>query len=728
MRMHGSGWWVARSALTAVCIWMVLVGLALAADDNSAEPSPKQSELKQSEWEQVEFFERSVRPLLLEKCASCHSQSVGKVMGGLNLDSRTSLLEGGESGPTVDLEHPSDSLLLEAVRRESFEMPPDQPLSRSEIEILERWVMSGAVWPEIQSESGQSADWVSRRADQHWAWRPIEKPPVPAVQERSWSASPIDAFVRRELGNRGLDPVGRASDLDLLRRLCFDLTGLPPTRRQQAEYSAAVDHDPGLAYEKLVDDLLASPQFGVQWGRHWLDLMRYAETLGHEFDYPIRHAWRYRDAVVDAVNDDLDFDRLVIEHLAGDCIAAPRLHPATGINQSLAMTGWWWMGDSVHAPVDIRADYATRLENQVDVLSKSFLGMTVACARCHDHKFDAISVEDYYGLVGIARSTRRRYAITDPLNEVARHRDEIKQEVLDADSVAGQQLQEVSLKDIEQWLERVLETCHTLSDKELEQKLPINSPLVPLRLLVASAQTAGNNQPRNDQPSNNQPSNNQPLSDDELQFARRLLSARESIESAAKQFDHWSQQSTLLADFGDGLPAGWSFEAVQSDDWFNAPPQFDWFGAELPIPARQNVFTSGLLGRSQQLALRSPDFLVTRPMVCLKMRGKSTQSSISVSGYFMGEFHGLLFGDMRKPIDQPEDWGWVVHSGDLKKYQGQNAYLSFENEPSAWFEIAEVRLADRAPPPEPHSWAIDLLRLDAASPGAFRAVSDAALA
>ena len=676
----------------------ILVGtLLVMTAEVWAQPADSSAPTEASDPAAVEFFEQRVRPLLLEHCAGCHSEKVGKTMGGLSLDSRQALLAGGDSGPAIDLATPDASLLLEAVRREALEMRPDKPLSRTEVDVLLRWLTSGAVWPDSPPPASEGDDWLAERAAEHWAWQPPVEPAIPAVGNSDWPLGPIDAFILQRLDQQNLQPAAAADDTDLLRRLYFDLTGLPPSPQQAADYRDLAAQQPTEAYERLVDQLLGSPQFGVQWGRHWLDLMRYAETLGHEFDYPIRHAWLYRDAVVAAFNDDLPYRESVVEPLAGDLVAAPRLDPLSGVNHSLASTGWWWMGDSVHAPVDIRQDWATRLENQVDVLSKAFLGMTVGCAQCHDHKFDAISVEDYYGLVGIARSTRRRYAITDPQQRVAEHRQRLRQRLAEAESEAVKTWQSITPTQVQQWLHRAVEHWRTQSAEELAQQLPPGSPLYPLRLLVEEPTSDGGA---------------------EAEFARRAAAMHDQLRQSAIEFTRWQNESPLLADFRHGLPGGWTLEAAQPGDW-SRPLQIDWFDTALPLPTRPAVLTSGYWGRQQHLTLRSPDFEVTQPLVCIKLRGKSTQSTVLVSNYFMGEFHGLLFGDLRKPIDQNDDWGWVVHGGDLNKYLGQPAFVSLENEPGAWFEVAELRLADRPPPIQPHAWTSELLEAPPASRDAF---------
>lgn len=700
--------WMGRLLLWG-CVW------APPANAQSTPPVPNEF----SEASLAETFERDVRPLLLENCSGCHSKSVGKVMGGLSMDSRQDLLTGGDSGPAIRIDAPNESLLLQAARRESFEMPPDQPLDSRQLAILEKWVGSGAFWPSVPAASEGEVNWLSDRIRSHWSWQPLSHPAVPAPLEtaagepQDWPRGPIDAFILQKLKLFSLRPGAPAAPEQLLRRLSLDLTGLPPTIEQQEQFQRELSIDDSLAIEQAVERLMASPQFGVHWGRHWLDLMRYAETLGHEFDYPIRHAWQYRDAIVDALNVDLDYRRMITDHLAGDLVVEPRMHPTTDVNQSLAMTAWWWLGDSVHAPVDIKSDWATRIENQIDVLSKSFLGMTVACARCHDHKFDAIRMEDYYGLVGTTSSLRRRYAVTDPHDRIANHLDLISKELKQATTQLHQAWNGLGTESVERWLAAALDHWQTLSPAELELQLPASSPLYPLRLLLVDA---GNGA------SQLRAAESTPLGTD-VAFATRLSAMREKLGQAAREYEQWLSASPLVADFRSGLPEGWTLEAVQPQDSVADEIAADWFSDKIPRPIRSDVFQSARLGRQQHLTLRSPTLEVTHPVICLQLRGKSTQSSIVVSNYFMGEFHGLLFGDLRKPIDQPLDGGWVCHAGDLNKYLGHPAFISLENEAGAWFELSQVRMADRPPPETTNRWAQQLLSTECANTREFRSAA-----
>ena len=371
--------------------------------------------------EQLEFFERQVRPILVERCYECHSAQSKRLEGGLRLDYRQGLLEGGDSGASIDLENPDVSVLLDAIHYRGMEMPPDGKLPVEQIALLEKWVQDGAAWPdEPIPESGKVAEEfdIDARMTRHWTWRPMQRLATPWKSDDRTSREPWDGWILKVAQREGLTIAGEAEPWEELRRVTLDLTGLPPTREEIEQYMSDPQPD---RYERLVDRLLASPQFGVRWGRHWLDLVRYAESRGHEFDEDTPGATAYRDYVVRAWNLDLPYDQMVNEHVAGDLVDPPRLHPKTGGNESVIATGFWHLGEWVHSPVDTRKDQADRFDNMLDVFSKTFMGTTLACARCHDHKFDAISTEDYYAMVGYLRSSHYRMARyeTEPMERQA---------------------------------------------------------------------------------------------------------------------------------------------------------------------------------------------------------------------------------------------------------------------------------------------------------------------
>lgn len=355
----------------------------------------------------IEFFESKIRPLLVQRCYDCHGEDVQEA--NLRLDSREAMLRGGKSGPVVKPGEPDASLLVAAIQYQTaLQMPPDGKLSLDEISLLLDWIGRGAPAPAgaaVAAPAVSDFDWQQRL--DHWCYRPLTKDALPSVTDPGWPCGQIDQFVLARLEGVGLAPSPPAERSAWLRRVTYDLTGLPPTVDELQEF---LERDTPEAAQQAIDRLLASPRYGERWGRHWLDLVRFAETLGHEFDYDIFHSWRYRDYVVQALNNDLPYDQFVREHLAGDLLPAPRRDPLTGANQSIVATGFFWLGEGKHSPVDVRQEETDRVDNQIDVLGKAFLAQTLACARCHDHKFDAISAEDYYALFGYVKSSRYQQA------------------------------------------------------------------------------------------------------------------------------------------------------------------------------------------------------------------------------------------------------------------------------------------------------------------------------
>ncbi len=381
--------------------------------------------------EDIAFFESKVRPLLAEQCYKCHSQQAKKLKADLYLDSREGVLRGGDTGPAIKLGDSAHSLLMEAIRYRNpdLQMPPKTKLSNRDIEVLERWISLGAPWPNEPKATGvvrKEFDLAGRKAS-HWSWQPVKKTTLPAVKNQEWGKLPIDRFILAGLEKEGLSPAQTADRRTLLRRLTFDLRGMPPSSQ---EVQAFLEDDAPDAYEKVIDRLLASSQFGEKWARHWMDLFRYAESRGHEFDYNTPNAFRYRDYLIRALNDDLPYNQFVTEHVAGDLLEKPRLNPDTGANESVLATGFWFLGEWIHSPVDTRQDEADRFDNMIGVFSKSFLGLTVACARCHDHKFDAISTKDFYALQGYLQSSGYRQVRYESMLEnerVSRDLDKLEQ-------------------------------------------------------------------------------------------------------------------------------------------------------------------------------------------------------------------------------------------------------------------------------------------------------------
>ena len=367
----------------------------------------------------VEFFQKKVQPLLAARCFACHSKDSKRLEGGLRLDARPLVLKGGDSGASAVPGKPIESLLIDAVNYESLEMPPKGKLPAGEIAILKKWVELGLPW----SEDGLTADVTDEefpldaRRQSHWAWQAIKDVESPKVSQADWPRSEVDRFMMAKLDEHGLKPAEDADRRTLIRRAYFDVIGLPPSPEEVKQFLDDKNETP-VAFEKVVDRLLESPHFGERWGRHWLDLVRYAESLGHEFDYKLKYAEHYRDYVIRALNNDVPYDQFVREHIAGDLLQNPRRNATDQTNESILGTGFWWLGELKHSPVDVKGEEASIIDNQIDVFSKTFLGLTVACARCHDHKFDAISTADYYALAGFMQSSHRQHAYQDPFGKI----------------------------------------------------------------------------------------------------------------------------------------------------------------------------------------------------------------------------------------------------------------------------------------------------------------------
>lgn len=387
--------------------FLVLLSLGHLA---SAEPGVSKDALS--------FFEERIRPVLADKCFRCHSAESEKLKGSLQVDHLQHLLTGGDTGAAIIPGKPGDSLLVEAIAygNPDLRMPPKEKLAPEVVEDFRQWITAGAPWPDEEAPTAkndshrESFDLAKRKAE-HWCWRPIALPSVPDTTNRDWSQSPIDHFILQKIEDSGLAPALPATERSWLRRVTFDLTGLPPTREEIHQFLSEKNPDKRKA---VVETLLRSPHFGEKWARHWMDLVRYADSYGHEFDYPINYAFEYRDYLIRAFNADVPYDQFVKEHIAGDLLTNPRANPEAGFNESVLGTGFWYLNEATHAPTDVLANEADHMSTQIDVFSKAFLGLTVSCARCHDHKFDAISTADYYALTGYLHSSARAERSMDP--------------------------------------------------------------------------------------------------------------------------------------------------------------------------------------------------------------------------------------------------------------------------------------------------------------------------
>lgn len=359
-----------------------------------------------------EFFERRIRPVLVQHCYECHSAAAEVPEGGLRVDFREGLLRGGDSGAAIVAGRPEESLLIEALRYETFEMPPAGKLPADVIADFERWVRGGAPDPRDEPQSATDAAeeaWKAKLAERSrwWSLQPPREVQPPSIDDSDWIGEPVDRFIRARLDAAGLKPAPQADPETLLRRLSFVLTGLPPKPERVLQFRRAWQSDSESAIVALVDELLSSPHFGERFARHWMDVVRYTDTYGYEWDIPAKGSWEYRDYLIRAFNQDIGFDQLIREQLAGDLLPNPRINDQAGLNESLIGPMFFHLGERRHgSSLNFNGIHQEMVDSQIDAFSKAFLGMTVACARCHDHKLDAISQRDYYALAGIFMTPR----------------------------------------------------------------------------------------------------------------------------------------------------------------------------------------------------------------------------------------------------------------------------------------------------------------------------------
>jgi hypothetical protein len=403
----------------------------------------------QANAEKNEFFESKIRPLLSSKCFACHGSEMQ--MAKLNLSTAADFFKGGESGPVVVKGEPENSRLINAVNYQGqIKMPPTGKLKDAEIADLVAWIKIGAPWPEagavaVAVEKPRGYQFTEQQK-KFWAFQPVKEYTPPKVKNAAWSQSPLDPFILAELEKKGLSPARPASKLALLRRATFDLTGLPPTEKEIEAFVA--DRSPN-AFAKVVDRLLASQRYGERWGRHWLDVVRYADSAGADEDIRYPYAYRYRDYVLEAFNNDLPYNEFIKQQLAGDLLPAAK--PGDVNTTGIIATGFLQVGPKLLAEQDKPKMVYDMVDEQLDVATRAFLGLTVACARCHDHKFDPIPTRDYYSLASIFASTKSLAKVEGTVSQLYfaplvtkdvaelynAHQDKVKAKQEEIDEVTG---------------------------------------------------------------------------------------------------------------------------------------------------------------------------------------------------------------------------------------------------------------------------------------------------
>ena len=630
------------------------------------------------------FFESKVRPILSEKCYECHSASASKSKGGLRLDHINLILKGGDSGPALVIGKPQESLIMEAIRYEDpdFHMPPKEKLSKQVVFDFEKWIMEGAHWPKenepvASTKKKRSSFNLEKRKNEHWCWQPIQKPEVPSLP--AITLDPIDSFIRARLDEEGLLPSKKTDKRTWLRRATYDLIGLPPSLE---EIKSFLGDQSESSHEKVVDRLLSSSHFGEKWARHWMDLVRYAETCGHEFDYPLENPHEYRDYLIRAFNEDVPYDQFLKEHVAGDLIKTPRIHSIDKFNESIIGTGFWYFHEAVHAPTDSKVDNADRMENQLDVFGKTFLGLTIGCARCHDHKFDAISEKDYYSLATFMQgSTRQEYPL-DPHGKrisAASHLIEFAQEgwkELESFST-GDKINDLP-KPSKYW--EIASLLLDSRDAQRKGSFPLDSMIESSALEHDLNKTILSNWCKHFKEVWNLKSLESNFKKERDQF----------IGLKKKEENYLIKNTTLFADFSSSsLP----------DNWKTSGNAFVPSGNQLLSLSDQEVFpintilSSKSLGLKRVGSLRSQVFKIEKDRVFIRANANKGFIRIVLDNYHMGKHSGLLFGGtIIKSASSNGNFQWFSLS--LEKYKGHWGYLEFVDKGDSFIEIDQIRVGN----------------------------------
>jgi hypothetical protein len=688
--------------ITAIAAGLTLLPLDAGADDAA----------------EAEFFEQRIRPALVEHCAECHATNAKKIGGGLLLDHREGARKGGESGPAIVPGKPNHSLLIKAIRftNDSLQMPPKGKLPAKVIADFEAWVKRGAYDPRDkppQTKVENSWEETLQERSRWWSLQPVQRPPTPMSRDAGGSAHAVDRFLLAKQETSGLKPAEIADPRTLARRLSFVLTGLPlPAEKMEAV--VRIERGEPQAYEQLVDSLLASPHFGERWARHWMDVVRFSETHGNEWNYEVHHAWRYRDYLIRAFNADLPYDQFIREHIAGDLLPQPRWNRDERFNESVIGTAFYRFGEVNHDDcISLRSIGYDLADNQIDTLTKAFQATTVACARCHNHKLDAVSMEDYYALLGVLRSSRlvshcldAPEVNADALERMKSLKKELRKELAEAwlteAKQIGQYLQPATAqRDGEEG------AAGDLDPLQLEkwaaaaalEKTPLEEPLSPWRKLMRAEPAA---------------------------FSAQWQQLKEQIKKEDHERTEYNRSNfETFADFGQQDPAGWQTggQALrggpnQSGEWLIYPEGAAIVRAILPAGRYTSALSDKLNG-----TLRSPVIPLGKKHISFLVAGQRSSAVRLVSNHCQlnyKNYKALTSSDLHWETFSPPDdrnalqtYAELLTMFDNPKFPDQLSALGGDKEnyrlpweqaaknPRSWFGITRVVLHDVAGPPKP---------------------------
>ncbi len=651
--------------------WNLIAGRVAAVVVSSAAGTA----LGQAQEAQRELFEARIRPALIEHCYPCHN-SVDTAEGGLTLDHRAGMRTATNYGTAVVPGRPDESLLLSVIRHEipGLEMPDEGArLTEDLIADFERWIRDGAFdpreTPPTATELAEATAWPAmlEKRKQWWSLQPIRDPELPSAT--AWSEHPVDRFIAAKLTEQGLAPAEPADRRTLIRRLTFVLTGLPPTLEEIHCYLA--DEAPD-ATERLIDRLLASPHYGERWARHWMDVVRYADSHGSEGDPTIPHAYQYRDYLIRAFNEDVPYDQLVREHIAGDLLPEPRLDETLGVNESAIGTAHWRMVFHGFAPTDALDEKVRFTDDQINVFGKAFLAQTISCARCHDHKFDAISQADYTALFGILGSCRPT--------------------MQDVSSPARQESRRAELAYIKNQLR------HALADDWLDQL----DELAVRMMSVSEADLAAADDPR--------------------QVLSLIAAIEQRVAAGADYAEAWSQERSTSG----GERLAWDEERSASRrawDLSRSDHRSEWYVSGNGSVAEHTLagaFAVELEGERVVTGIYPESVLThrwsTRHRGILQSKRfrleKETEIWLRVAGSGQSIVRPVIQNYPRSgtvyPIDSIRSPDWYWHRFDLAYWTGDDMHLELTTAQDApvevrgndrsWFALREVRVLDKGAP------------------------------
>ncbi len=657
--------------------------------------------------QQLEDFENKIRPLLVRHCYECHGPDADPPQGGLSLATRASALAGGDTGPAIVPGDPKASLLVDAINYgEYYAMPPSTKLPQEEIDVITNWVKSGAAWP--RAEHGEDASRVkefnlAERRDSHWCWQPLSPTAPPDVQDSAWVQDSLDRFILKRLEDANIRPASPADRRTLIRRAYFDLIGLPPSPQQVQDF---VDDSSPEAFEKVIDELLESPRFGERWARHWLDLARYAESYGHQYDYNMAHAYQYRDYLIRAFNEDVPYKQLIQEHIAGDLLDEPRRHVTEDYNESILATAFWYLGQAKPSAVDSRANEADMIDDRIDTMSKTFLGLTVACARCHDHKFDAISTADYYSLAGFFQSSRRQLSMLDPGRKIEESFNTASQLADEGDELVAELteriIEQADSTALSAYLHAAINVLRTTEDAAAiddaidrlakEQSLDCET-LARLIKVLSSEDVQARHHPLHVIHLAIEAKNGV-----DIAFANEIAS---EARNAVQREQTWLENSKLFADFSAGLPEGWfrtgfAFGTDESANGYGIDDHEAVASATGPV-GHSGAIDSGRYGQEFYGVIRSPTFRLDDPRISYRLRGRNATIRLIIDSFFMDEHRDLLYAGARFQIEPSVAFGWQSQARDIKNHLGAMAHIEIIDHGYGSVAVDEIRFSAAAP-------------------------------